>query len=236
VNWFSALLAAALAVALTFLVLPVIAIFLEVPPGDLIASLRDPAATDALKLSLQTTLTAVAIIIIVGTPGAWFLATRRFRGRELVVTLVELPLVLPPAVAGIGLLAALTFVAAPFYLRQAQAGFEALDRTWLDASRTLGAGEARTFVRIAIPAAGPGRVSGLALSWGRALGEFGATLMFAGSFRGITQTVPLAIYERFSIDFTSALALSAVLVAVSGALLLAVKLLSGSAWLGGAAR
>ena len=91
-------------------------------------------------------------------------------------------------------------------------------------------------MRVAIPGAGPGLIAGLALAWGRALGEFGATLMFAGSFRGITQTVPLAIYERFSTDFTSALALSAVLVAVSGALLLSVKLLSGSAWLGGAAR
>jgi molybdate transport system permease protein len=202
--------------------------------------------------------------VLVGTPAAYLLATRRFRGRALVVTLVELPLVLPPAVAGIGLLAALgpngllggllddagvrlvlttlgvivalTFVAAPFYLRQAQAGFEAVDRSWLDASRTLGAGEAGTFVRVAIPAAGPGLLAGLALAWGRALGEFGATLMFAGSFRGITQTVPLAIYERFSTDFTGALALSAVLVAVSAALLLAVKLLGGAAWLGGAAR
>ena len=113
------------------------------------------------------------------------------------------------------MIVALTFVAAPFYLRQAQAGFEALDRTWLDASRTLGAGEARTFARVAIPAAGPSLVAGVALAWGRALGEFGATLMFAGSFRGVTQTVPLAIYERFSTDFTGALALSAVLVAVS---------------------
>ena len=169
------------------------------------------------------------------------------------ITLVELPLVLPPAVAGIGLLAALgpqgvfggaigdrlvlttagvvcalTFVSAPFYMRQAQAAFEALDQTWLDASRTLGATEARTFARIAIPAAGPGLLAGVALAWGRALGEFGATLMFAGSFRGITQTVPLAIYERFGTDFTSALALSAVLVGVSAALLLSVKLLSGA--------
>ena len=175
------------------------------------------------------------------------------------MTLVELPLVLPPAVAGIGLLAAfgpqgllggrlslvlttagvivaLTFVSAPFYLRQAQAAFEAVDPTWLDASRTLGASEARTVLRIAIPGAGAGIAAGLALAWGRALGEFGATLMFAGSFRGITQTVPLAIYERFSTDFTGALALSAVLVAVSAALLMAVKLLSGTPWLGGAAR
>ena len=206
----------------------------------------------------------MALIVVVGTPAAYFLATRRFRGRAAVITLIELPLVLPPAVAGIGLLAALgpqgllggwledaglqlvlttagvivalTFVSAPFYLRQAQAAFEALDPTWLDASRTLGASEARTFLRIAIPGAGSGIAAGLALAWGRALGEFGATLMFAGSFRGITQTVPLAIYERFSTDFTGALALSAVLVAVSAALLLAVKLLSGTAWLGGAAR
>jgi molybdate transport system permease protein len=106
VSWFTGLLIAALTVALTFLVLPVLAIFLQVPPGDLISSLGDPAATDALRLSVQTTLIAILIIVVVGTPAAWLLATRRFRGRELLVTLVELPLVLPPAVAGIGLLAA----------------------------------------------------------------------------------------------------------------------------------
>jgi molybdate transport system permease protein len=263
-GWFAAALVAALTVALLFLVVPVVAIFVDTGPLDLLSSLGEEGALDALRLSLECSAIAVAIIVLVGTPAAYLLATRRFRGRALVVTAVELPLVLPPAVAGIGLLAALgpngvlgglvndaglqlvltttgvivalTFVSAPFYLRQAQAAFEALDRTWLDASRTLGASEARTFLRIAIPSARPGLVSGLALAWGRALGEFGATLMFAGSFRGITQTVPLAIYERFSTDFTGALALSAVLVAVSGALLLAVKLLSGTAWLGGAAR
>ena len=263
-GWFAALLVAALTLALLFLTIPVVAIFVDTGPLDLINSLGEEGALDALRLSLLCSGVAVTIIVLVGTPAAYLLATRRFRGRAAVITLIELPLVLPPAVAGIGLLAAfgpqgvlgglvedaglqlvltttgvilaLTFVAAPFYLRQAQAGFEALDRTWLDASRTLGAGEARTFLRVAIPGSGPSLISGLALAWGRALGEFGATLMFAGSFRGITQTVPLAIYERFSTDFTSALALSAVLVAVSGALLLSVKLLSGSAWLGGAAR
>jgi molybdate transport system permease protein len=263
-GWFGALLVVALTVALLFLTVPIVAIFVDTGPLDLVESLGEEGALEALRLSLLCSGVAVALIVLVGTPAAYLLATRRFRGRAAIVTLVELPLVLPPAVAGIGLLAALgpngllggwiedaglevvltttgvilalTFVAAPFYMRQAQAGFEALDRTWLEASRTLGAGEARTFLRVAIPAAGPGLVSGLALAWGRALGEFGATLMFAGSFRGITQTVPLAIYERFSTDFTGALALSAVLVAVSAALLLSVKLLSGSAWLGGAAR
>jgi molybdate transport system permease protein len=263
-GWFGVLLTAALAVVLCFLTLPVVAIFVDTAPGDLVASLGEEGALEALRLSLLCSTAAVALIVVFGTPAAYGLATRRFRGRATVMTLIELPLVLPPAVAGIGLLAALgpegllgglvedagvrlvlttggvvlalTFVAAPFYLRQAQSAFEALDRTWLDASRTLGAGEARTFARVAVPTAGPGLVSGLALAWGRALGEFGATLMFAGSFRGVTQTAPLAIYERFSTDFTGALALSAVLVAVSAALLLSVKLLTGSGWLGGAAR
>ncbi len=264
-GWFSfVVLVPMLAVVLCFLTLPIVAIFVDTGPLDLLSSLGEDGALEALRLSLTCSAIAVGFIVLFGTPAAYLLARRRFRGRAVLVTLVELPLVLPPAVAGIGLLAALgpkgvlgglvedagirlvlttagvilalTFVAAPFYLRQAQSAFEALDRTWLEASRTLGASEARTFLRVAIPTAGPGLISGLALAWGRALGEFGATLMFAGSFRGITQTVPLAIYERFSTDFTGALALSAVLVAVSAALLLSVKLLSGSAWLGSAAR
>jgi molybdate transport system permease protein len=238
---------AALAATLLFLALPVLAIFVESSPRELLAALDDPGALDSLWLSLQTSLAALAIILLIGTPAAWLLATRRFKGRELVVTLVELPLVLPPAVAGIALLAAfgpqgllggagpdlvletagvvvaLTFVASPFYVRQAQAAFEGLDPAWLEASRTLGASEARTFARIAVPVAAPGLAAGTALAWGRALGEFGATLMFAGSFRGVTQTAPLAIYERFGTDFTGALALSAVLVAASAAILLGVK-------------
>jgi molybdate transport system permease protein len=259
---FAAGLVVALGVALAFLALPVVAIFVEAGPGELLDALRDPSAQDALRLSLETTLIAVVVIVVFGTPAAYFLATRRFRGRAVVVTLVELPLVLPPAVAGVGLLAALgpggllggllhdagialvletagvvvalVFVSAPFYLRQAQAAFAALEPTWLEASRTLGAGEARTFARVAVPAALPGLAAGLALAWGRALGEFGATLMFAGSFRGITQTAPLAIYDLVSNDFTAALALSAVLVGFSAGILLAIKALTGSGLLGAA--
>jgi molybdate transport system permease protein len=240
--WFGVAIAVALAVALAFLTLPVVAVFVDSPPADLLASLGEPDALDALWLSLRTTTVALAIIVAVGTPAAYLLATRRFRARALVITLVELPLVLPPAVAGIALLAAigpsltfttaavvvaLTFVAAPFYLRQAQAAFAAVDRSWLEASRTLGASEARTFARVAIPTAAPGLVAGGALALGRALGEFGATMMFAGSLQGVTQTAPLAIYQRFSSDFDAALALSAVLVAVSGAILLTAKLFGG---------
>jgi molybdate transport system permease protein len=258
---FPVLLSIALAVVLLFLILPVIAIFVDVGPRELLDSLDEPEAREALWLSLRTTLAALALIVVFGTPAAYLLATRDFRAKAAVTTAIELPLVLPPAVAGIGLLAAfgpegifgawlddagielvlqtagvivaLTFVAAPFYIRQAQAAFAAVDPRLLDAARTLGAGEARAFARVAVPCAGPGISAGMALAWGRALGEFGATLMFAGSFPGITQTAPLAIFAEFSTDFTAALALSAVLVAFSAAILLSVKLLGRSALLGG---
>jgi molybdate transport system permease protein len=245
---------AALAVAVAFLALPVVAVFADAPPRELLSSLGDDAALDALRLSFECSAIALAIIVVIGTPAAWLLATRRFPGREVLITIVELPLVMPPAVAGIGLLAALgpngilggitdrhlvlqtagvvvalTFVSAPFYLRLAQAGFATVDPSLLEASRTLGAGEARTFARVAIPSARAALGAGAALAWGRALGEFGATLMFAGSFRGVTQTAPLAIYERFSTDLTAALALSAVLIAISAGLLLAVKLVTRDA-------
>jgi molybdate transport system permease protein len=259
-RWF----AVPLALALVFLVLPVLAIFLDSPPRELLDALDEPGALDALWLSLRTSVTSLAIIVVVGTPAAYLLATRRFRGRSLVITLIELPLVLPPAVAGIALLAAvgpsgilggaiedagirltfetagvvvaLTFVASPYYMRQAQAAFGALDPSWLEASRTLGASPTRTFARVAVPTAAPGLLTGGALAFGRALGEFGATLMFAGSLAGITQTAPLAIYERFATDFDAALALSAVLVAVSAAILLSVKFVDGWDPLGDAAR
>ena len=261
--WFPVVLVAAVAAALTFLTLPIVAIFVDSSPAQLVDALGERGALEALWLSLRTTAMALAIILIVGTPAAYLLATRSFRGKAVVVTLVELPLVLPPALAGIALLAAvgpsgilggaveaagielalttagvvvaLTFVASPFYVRQAMAAFAAVDRTLLDASRTLGASEARSFGRVMIPNAMPGLAAGTALALGRALGEFGATLMFAGSFQGITQTVPLAIYDRFSTEFDSALALSAVLVAVSAAILLSVKFVQGSEALGGAA-
>lgn len=253
-RWFPLVLGTSLAVALVFLTLPIAAIFLEAGPAELLRSVDDPQALDALRLSLITTTIALALILLFGTPAAYLLATRSFRGRSIAVTLIELPLVVPPAVAGIGLLAAfgpagllggaiedagvrlvfetagvviaLTFVGSPFYLRQAQAAFEAVDPTWLGASRTLGASEARTVARVAIPAAAPGLAAGTALAWGRALGEFGATLVFAGSLQGATQTAPLAIVELFGSDFDAALALSAVLVAISAALLATVKLFS----------
>ena len=179
-----------------------------------------------------------------GTPTAYVLATRRFQGRDLLVTLVELPLVLPPAVAGLGLLAAfgragllhtsipftqtavvlaVAFVASPLYVRAAIAAFEGVDQNVVAASRTLGAGPTRTFFRIVLPLARGGLAAGTALAVARGLGEFGATIMFAGSLRGVTETLPLAVYSEFNVDFDVALAISALLVTISAALLITLK-------------
>ncbi len=249
---FSVGVAVAAGIMLLFLLLPIVAIFARVPPGDLVSALGRGQATDALVVSIETNLIALTAIVLLGTPTAWLIATGSGRLRDLAVTLVELPLVLPPAVAGIGLLAAfgrvglvgghihavgtslaftraavvvaVAFVASPFYIRSAIAAFESVDPALTQAARTLGAGPARTFVRVAVPLAAGGLGAGAALAFARGIGEFGATLMFAGSLRGVTQTLPLAIYEAFDLDFDLALAISALLVVVSAVILLATKL------------
>jgi molybdate transport system permease protein len=250
---FSVGVALATAVTLLFLLLPIVAIFARVPPGDLVSALGEGQAIDALIVTLETNLIALALIVVAGTPTAWLIAARSGRLRDVAVTLVELPLVLPPAVAGIGLLAAfgrvgligghvhvvgtslaftkaavvvaVAFVASPFYIRTAIAAFEALDPAMTQAARTLGAGPGRTFMRVALPLAGGGLGAGAALAFARGIGEFGATLMFAGSLRGVTQTLPLAVYEAFDVDFDLALAISALLVVISAAVLLATKVI-----------
>ena len=231
-----------------------VAIFLRVPPGDLFAALGSDAALAAIVVTLETNAISMVLIIVFGTPTAYWVATRSSRLRDLVLTLIELPLVLPPAVAGIGLLAAfgrfgllggtmefagldiaftkaavvlaVAFVASPFYVRTAVSSFEAIEPTLPDAARTLGAGPAKVFARVALPLAAGGLGAGAALAFARGIGEFGATIMFAGSLQGVTQTVSLAIYEQFDLDFDVALAISAVLVAVSAGVLLIVKLFS----------
>jgi molybdate transport system permease protein len=251
---FNALLALSTGVVLTFLAVPLVALFTQVPLGDVPSLLRDPVVRETLKVTARTNLVANALILGFGTPAAYFLATRRFRGRALVITLVELPLVLPPAVAGIGLLAAfgaggllgdelasagivlpftewavvlaVTFVASPFYVRQAIASFEGVDSTLTDAARTLGAGPSRTFARVALPLAAGGLAAGWVLAFARGIGEFGATIMFAGNVRGETQTLTLAIYEQLEANFDVALAISILLVVLSATVLLSYKLLS----------
>lgn len=249
---FAAALVAATAVSLAFLLLPVAAIFAELSLRELRDGITSDVALDALRVTAETNLVAMALIVLFGTPTAYLLATRRFRGRALLVTLVELPLVLPPAVAGIGLLAAfgrfellgrtldalgvqvaftkvavvlaVTFVASPFYVRTAIAAFEAVDPDLVAASRTLGAGPARTFARVALPLASGGLGAGAALAFARGLGEFGATIMFAGSLQGVTQTLSLAVYQEFDVDFDRALAIGALLIIVSALVLVVAKL------------
>jgi molybdate transport system permease protein len=233
--------------------LPIIAIFARVlPTGALLTALTRPIVLEALRLSAFTTLCTLALTIVLGTPIAYLLARHRFRGQALVDSMIELPMVLPPAVAGIGLLMAFGrrgivgeplsalgitigfttaavvlaefFVAAPFYVRAARSAFDGVDRELETVSRTLGVSDWATFWRVTVPVAFPSLLGGAVMCWARALGEFGATIMFAGSFLGRTQTMPLAIYAALESDLDAALVLSAILTLVSFAVLVLLRL------------
>ena len=248
------LLAAALAVAFTlFVAVPILALFLYVSPAALLASLSDPVVTDAVRLSLTTSTVATLAVIVFGTPLAFLNTRDDYPGRSLVETLTDLPIVLPPAVAGLGLLLAFgrfglvgqylapfgitiafttiavvmaqCFVAAPFFLRQARTSFGEIDPAYEAAARSLGASPAYTFRRITVPLAAEGLVSGAIMSFARALGEFGATIMFAGNIQGRTQTMPLAIYTGLQSDITASVALAVILLAVSFAVIASVRAL-----------
>ena len=242
------------ALLLLFIVLPLVALFLRTPPASLLSGLRDPTAVSALVLSLETTAITLALALALGTPAAYLLARWRFSGKRLLDSLVDLPIVVPPAVAGVALLMAFgregllgpalnalgirlsfstaavvlaqLFVACPYYVRSARAGFLGVDRALEDASATLGYGGWGTFRRVTVPLTLPALVGGAVLTWARALGEFGATIMFAGNLMGVTQTMPLAVYLGLeSGDLDGAVALSVLLVLVSLLVLLVVRLL-----------
>lgn len=249
---FRALLTVAAIATFAFLLAPIAALLLQVPLRDLPGLMREAAVTSALLVSLKTNVIANAFILAVGTPAAYLLALGRFRGRPALLTLLELPLVLPPAVAGIALLTAfgafglfgsaladagillpftqaavviaVTFVAGPYYVRAAVAAFVSLDRDQLDAARDLGAGEWTVFRRIALPLAADGLRAGWALAFARGIGEFGATLLFAGSVERITETLPLAVYAQLDVNLDSAVAVGILLLAISGGVLLVAKL------------
>jgi molybdate transport system permease protein len=238
---------------LLFILLPLVALILRTTPATLLSSLQQPTATSALVLSLETTAITLLVALAVGTPAAYILARWSFPGKRLFDTLVDLPIVVPPAVAGVALLMAFgrfglfapvldmfgvrvsfstaavimaqLFVASPFYVRAARAGFTNVDRTMEEASATLGYGGWGTFRRITVPLALPALLAGAVLTWARALGEFGATIMFAGNLAGVTQTMPLAVYLGLeSGDLDGAVSLSVLLVVVSLAVLLVVRL------------
>jgi molybdate transport system permease protein len=236
--------ALAAAILVAFIVIPLAGLFFHLQPPDLVAALRTTAAQDALRLSILTTFCSLAITLLLGTPLAYILARATFPGRYLVDAVVDLPIVVPPAVAGLALLLAFgrnglfgpafsalgislsfstvavimaqTFVASPFYVRSARAGFAGVDRTLEAASATLGMGPLRTFAYITVPLAAPALIGGALLSWARALGEFGATIMFAGNLQGVSQTLPLAVYLNLeSGNLPVAVVLSVILILLS---------------------
>jgi molybdate transport system permease protein len=247
---FRAACALALGVVVAFLAVPIVALVQQAPLGDVPKLLGTQVVRDALWVTLKTNVAANVLIVGFGTPAAWLLATRRFRGRGAILTLCELPLVLPPAVAGIALLMAfgrgglfgdavslpftawavvlaVTFVASPFYLRQAIAAFEAVDPELTDVARTLGASPTRAFWRVALPLARGGLVAGWVLAFARGIGEFGATIIFAGNVQGHTTTMTLAVYQELDADVNVALALGVLLLALSAGVLVSYKLLGG---------
>jgi molybdate transport system permease protein len=238
----------------SFLLLPTLALLTRGLTAQFWPTLSSPVVTEALRVSLLTTAVTLLLTLLLVTPVAYLLARYRFPGRTLLDTLLDLPIVLPPVVAGVGLLLtfgrsgllgpplelagvslafspaavvmAQLFTSAPFYLRTAKAGFGSVDRDAEHAARTDGAGEWAVFRFITWPLAFPFLLEGLVLTWARALGEFGATVLFAGSLQGRTRTVTLAIYSALESDLAPALVLSAVMVVLSFAVLLAVRLLA----------
>jgi molybdate transport system permease protein len=241
------------ALLLLFILAPLAALFLRTTPASFFAALQRSDVLTALRLSLQTTSVTLLCAIALGTPAAYLLARFSFPGQRLVDALVDLPIVVPPAVAGVALLIAFgrrglfapaldavgiqlsfttaavvlaqLFVASPFYVRAARSGFLAVDQRLEEASATLGSSRLATFWRVTVPLALPSLIGGAVLTWARALGEFGATIMFAGNLVGVSQTMPLAVYLNLeSGDISAAVAVSVILVSASLGVLLVVRL------------
>ena len=252
------------AVALAFLALPIVALLLRaLQSGALGSALAGRAVLDALVLSLSSTAVALVLIVVFGIPLAFVLARATFRGKAVAEALVDLPIVLPPSVAGLALLFAFgrhglagptlevfgislpfttpavivaqVFVAAPFFIRAARAGFRTVEAEVEEAARIDGAAEMVLLRRITLPLAAPALGAGLVLAWSRALGEFGATILFAGNLEGRTQTLPLLVYSQFQDSLDAAIAAATILVLAAFGVLISVRLLrwpSGTNWSG----
>jgi molybdate transport system permease protein len=236
-----------------FVTIPLLAVFLRIEPSQLGAQLRSAGIIEAIKLSLYTSATATLIAFVLAVPSAYFMVTRNFPGKAILDTLMDLPIVLPPAVAGVALLytfapkgllgpisnrlgfiipgstlaviIAETFVASPFLFRSAKTGFESMDKDIINSARMLSGSRLRIFFTITFPLSLRAIISGTMMTWARAMGEFGATLMFAGNIAGITQTMPLAIYMFLYYDPLAGITLSAILIIISFSLLITVKIL-----------
>jgi molybdate transport system permease protein len=240
------------AIGLLFLGLPVLALVLRALTSGTIAGTPAGPLLTALALSLWTSLVAICLVVLFGAPVAWILARRRFRGKAFVETLVDLPIVLPPSVAGLALLLvygrrgllggalevagisvafstlavlmAQAFVAAPFFIRAARTGLMGVSRELEEAAAVDGARPSQVVRRITVPLAAPALGAGLVLAWARALGEFGATIMFAGNLEGRTQTLPLLVYSEFQGSLDAAVAAACVLIVAALGVLVAVRL------------
>lgn len=253
VRWLTRIMVAVLACGFfLFLGIPLVALLVHEPPALLWQDLQQPTVLQALQLSIVTTCISTLLAVILGIPVAYILTRLHFPGRRLLEILVTMPTVLPPIVAGVALLLAFgrfglvgniltpfgislsfstaavvlaqLFVASPFFVNSVKAGLEQLDQRYELAAYTLRASPLYTFRRVVLPLIRPALLAGIGTAWARALGEFGATIMFAGNFPGTTQTMPLAIYIVFQSDLDSAVALSVLLMAVSFGLLLALNL------------
>lgn len=238
--------------AVAFLVVPLLALLGQAPWEAFPRILTSPEALEALRVSVVTSLSATAIAAVLGIPLAWLLAREVLPGTGVLRALVIVPLLLPPVVCGVALLTALgrrgligqflydglglqlpfttagvvlaeTFVAMPFLIITMEAGFRALHQRYEDAAATLGARPWTVFRRVTLPMVAPAAIAGLVLCWGRALGEFGATITFAGNFPGVTQTMPLAVYSAMERDRSVGIALCIILLAVSVIVLVALR-------------
>jgi molybdate transport system permease protein len=240
--------------AVTFIGLPLVALFAHVTLPGFVSAFSSDMVIEALKLSFLTSGISLLVVILVGTPLAYVNARHRYSGKSVIEALITLPIVLPPAVAGLALLMAFgrrgligqyfsvwgidiafttlavilaqIFVSSPFYIRQATTSFEDVDPVYERAAHTLGASSAHTFFRVTIPIALNGLISGAIMTWARALGEFGATVLFAGNLEGKTQTMPLAIYSAMQGDLEAAIYIAVILVFISFVVIVAVR------WLG----
>jgi molybdate transport system permease protein len=251
------MVAAALAVIviifLLFIILPILSVFLKIDTDQVLSQLGDERILNAISLGLLTSAVATVVSFVLAVPTAYFLATRQFRGKAIITTLFDLPIVLPPAVAGVALLLtfaprgllgplltpigvtipgsviavvlAQMFVASPFILSSTKAGFEDVDQNVVNSARILSGSRLRVFVTVTIPLCARAILLGTMMTWARSMGEFGATIMFAGNLPGITQTMPLAIYTLMTQSQSAGIVLSAVMIAISFSILIAVKLL-----------
>lgn len=236
---------------LVFIALPILAVFLRIDPSQVSAQLQNGQIIEAIQLSLFTSAIATGVSIMLTVPTAYFMVTRKFPGKSILDTLIDLPIVLPPAVAGVALLLAFApkgllgpilnslnltipgstiavilaqiFVASPFILRSAKTGFENVNQDVINSAKILSDSKLRVFLTVTLPLSTSVILSGVMMTWARALGEFGATIMFAGNIPGVTQTMPLSIYVLMSSTPLAGVMLSTVLIVISFSILILIK-------------